>query len=206
MVKIGGILLAAGKSTRMPGELKQLVSISGVPLARRCAEILIKGGISPLVIVIPPRNEALSGSFSGMPAMVVENHKNGDGMSSSLIKGMEHLGGDIDGVAIALADMPLIRPGTVRLLVEGYAGTERNIVYPVYRGKRGHPVLFNLLKYRHRIGGLTGDAGARTIIKENPRDLCEIEVDDPGVIFDIDTHEHLAQWLDKEHTDDEKLL
>ena len=139
-----------------------------------------------------------------MDVTVVENDRHEGGMSTSLVKGLEFLSNDEEIVVIAMGDMPLVSPGTIRILSECYERSGKGIVYPVYKGKRGHPVIFNLMKYRSQLNGLRGDAGARGILEENPEDQLGVEVDDIGVIFDIDTPEDLERYLEKRQAENEK--
>ncbi len=90
---------------------------------------------------------------------------------------------DAAGWVIALADMPAIEVSTVRavvgLLLEGALTAA-----PMFRGQRGHPVGF-AAALRPRLLALSGDAGARPVLEAHPPQL--IEVEDPGVLYDVDT-------------------
>ena len=57
---------------------------------------------------------------------------------------------------------------------------------PTMGGKRGHPVGFSAL-YRARLQALSGDIGAREILKADANFVEEICVDDAGIFVDIDT-------------------
>jgi molybdenum cofactor cytidylyltransferase len=63
------------------------------------------------------------------------------------------------------------------------------MVVPVYKGRRGHPVGFDLRRYRGELSTLSADQGARSILRSHPEDVLELAVDDPGVLADIDTPE-----------------
>ena len=89
------------------------------------------------------------------------------------------------GYIIALADMPFIHPDSIRAVAAALQGGA-TLVAPAYRGQRGHPVGL-AASYRDELLALQGDAGARDIIKRDAALMQLIEVDDPGVLRDIDT-------------------
>ena len=66
-----------------------------------------------------------------------------------------------------------------------------NIAAPAVSGQRGHPVGFS---HRHRaaLAALTGDAGARGILQRNAGGLTIVDVDDPGILADVDRPDDLA--------------
>lgn len=105
------------------------------------------------------------------------------GMAYSLVHGIQYSRADTDAWMIALADMPAIRPDSIqRLLHALQAGAD--IAVLVYQGKRGHPVGFSR-HYLPELLRLEGDQGARSLLHRFP--VTEVEVDDPGILFDIDT-------------------
>ena len=86
---------------------------------------------------------------------------------------------------VALADMPCVSPVTIQAIAarlrEGAA-----IAAPFYRGQRGHPVGFSAV-HRDMLLALHGDTGARPVLKRHAGQIVQIQVDDPGVLQDVDT-------------------
>ncbi|MFH2120267.1 MAG: hypothetical protein ABIJ25_07725, partial [Pseudomonadota bacterium] len=76
----------------------------------------------------------------------------------------------------------------------------RGIVRPVYRGLRGHPVLIGV-RYLQEALQLQGDVGARQILANHPEDILEIEVNQDGILKDIDTPEAYRKYLKRAGTD-----
>jgi molybdenum cofactor cytidylyltransferase len=68
-----------------------------------------------------------------------------------------------------------------------------DIVAPVYRHKRGHPVGFST-RHANALLQLSADQGARSVIAANEGNLELIETDEPGVIVDIDSLEDALAW------------
>ena len=111
-------------------------------------------------------------------------------MGASLACGVQSAP-DADAWLIALADMPWIRPSTIRTLAAALAGGA-DIVAPSYDGERGHPVGFAQRHYA-ALSALTGDEGARAIVQVNQTTLRLEATDDPGVVRDVDTRVQLLR-------------
>ncbi|MFK8043353.1 NTP transferase domain-containing protein [Congregibacter sp.] len=112
-----------------------------------------------------------------------------EGMGGTLAQSAAAIG-DVSKLVIALADMPALLPSTVLTLLE-HADSE-HIVYPVYEAKRGHPVVFGG-RFLPLIKLLSGDRGASKLLEENAARCVAVEVDDPGVLLDVDTPEDLRR-------------
>ena len=98
-----------------------------------------------------------------------------------------------DAVVIALGDMPLVTPETVRRLIAAYNPVEhRSICVPVYRGERGNPVLWGRQHFA-ALAGLEGDKGARVLFRTHSEEIVEVEILDESVLMDADTPEALAR-------------
>ena len=95
----------------------------------------------------------------------------------------------VTGCLVALGDMPYIQAHTVSRLVA--ALKHHDLVAPVYMGQRGHPVGFSRQYFPFLIG-LSGDRGAGKLLQDHAHELHTIEVDDGGVIHDVDFPEDLA--------------
>jgi molybdenum cofactor cytidylyltransferase len=83
--------------------------------------------------------------------------------------------------------MPLVQPTTLRSV--GQLLDHHPVAYAQHRGKRGHPVGFSAELYSELVR-LTGDEGARRLVARYPSK--GVEVDDPGVLMDIDTVDDLS--------------
>ena len=115
---------------------------------------------------------------------VITNPHARDGMGTSIACGVA-ASPDAAGWIIALADMPYIPVTVIQALADALAHGA-DIVAPVFRGQRGHPVGF-AARHGRALQSLRGDHGARTIIELHRDTLMLIETGDRGVINDIDT-------------------
>jgi molybdenum cofactor cytidylyltransferase len=96
--------------------------------------------------------------------------------------------GDAPGWLILPADMPMVRSSTLAAVAQ--AIEHDPIAYAQHRGRRGHPVGFNAELFSE-LTGLQGDEGARRLLARYPAQA--VDVDDPGVLIDVDTVEDLQR-------------
>jgi molybdenum cofactor cytidylyltransferase len=80
--------------------------------------------------------------------------------------------------------LPWVSPSTIAAVADALKGGAE-IVAPAYRGERGHPVGF-ARSYGRVLSTLGGDEGARNVIAARLWALTLVEVDDQGVIQDVD--------------------
>jgi molybdenum cofactor cytidylyltransferase len=108
------------------------------------------------------------------------------GMLSSVQAGFRALPEDAEAAVVILGDQPFLRVSVVDAVVAAYREGGRGIVIPVFRGRRGHPVLVDM-KYRDEVLGLDPSDGLRRLMRAHPDDVREVEVDDAGILRDLDT-------------------
>jgi molybdenum cofactor cytidylyltransferase len=91
-----------------------------------------------------------------------------------------------------LADHPLVTPATFRALVDGYNKTRRPIVVARFHGRRGHPVIFDHSVFAELMAA-SEDEGARVVVNADPQRVLYVDVEDPGVVLDLDTPADLVK-------------
>jgi molybdenum cofactor cytidylyltransferase len=184
---IRGVLLAAGYSKRF-GSNKLLYPLpagspgAGTPIALAAARHFLEA-LPESVAVIRPRAQRLGKLLRDAGCNTVVCKNAAEGMGVSLAEGVR-ASADAHGWVVALADMPYIKPETARIIAKALSEGAA-IAAPAYRGERGHPVGF-ARRFLDELSGLRGDAGAREILKAHPDWITLYEVDDPGVLRDID--------------------
>jgi molybdenum cofactor cytidylyltransferase len=104
------------------------------------------------------------------------------GMGHTLAHGVRSSAG-APGWIVALADMPHVKSSTITAL-DTAIRNGADIAVPVHQGQRGNPVGFSRV-HRQALLNMHGDQGARALLRAHP--VVEVEVDDPGILFDIDT-------------------
>lgn len=95
---------------------------------------------------------------------------------------------DAAGWMILPGDLPLVQPRTLRELATALPG--REVVVPVYQGRRGHPVRF-AAGLGPALMALSGDRGAADIARRSG--ISELAVADAGCVTDIDTVQDLQR-------------
>ncbi len=177
----------------MRGENKLLCEIDGVPIVARAADALLAGGARPLVVVTGNDAERVRAALAGRALRFAHQPDWAQGMASSLRAGIEALPEGLAGVLIALGDMPGLKPESVRALAVAFdPAAQHSIWVPVFRGERGHPVLF-AARHFEELAALRGDTGARALLLRHAPCVWGVPVDDPGVLLDVDTPEALAE-------------
>jgi molybdenum cofactor cytidylyltransferase len=186
------LLLAAGRGTRFDpsGLQNKLLAplVDGTPIACAAARALLTV-LPHVTAVVRPGAEALAHALNDAGCDVVFSIEAERGMGASLAAGIRATQ-EAEGWIVALADMPWIAPTTIERIARRIDGGA-SIVAPIYRGRRGHPVGFGAI-HRDRLCSLDGDIGARGLL--DVADVTTIEVDDAGVLADIDTHADLNRW------------
>jgi molybdenum cofactor cytidylyltransferase len=189
--RIGIAVLAAGKASRMGGEKhKLLAEFDGEPLVRRAVKAAVASGVGDVVVVTGHRAGEIEMALSGLDIRTIVNPDYATGMASSIRTGLESLK-DVDGLCIALADMPGVTGKDLQLLAKRFQDAGGNaIVRAVSNGKRGNPVILPNILFP-AIARLEGDVGARHIIEESDLPVIDIEIG-PAAHLDVDTIEAIT--------------
>jgi CTP:molybdopterin cytidylyltransferase MocA len=170
------------------GSSKALLDAGGRSFLAATVGSLVAGGCEPVVVVVAPGQVHEERKARDAGALPLVNPDPGEGPITSLRMALAALRGSVEGVAFLPVDHPLVRPETVGRLREALLEGTAPLVLPTYRGKRGHPALL-----RHTLFDELADpaleGGARTVVHAHLDAALVVEVDDPGVVSDIDTPE-----------------
>ena len=195
---IAGIILAAGRSSRM-GRVKALLpSGDGRTFLGRVAATLAEAAIDPVVVVVAPASLAPIAAAvrdTALPVAVAVNPEPDRGQLSSLVAGLDALAGlAVDAVAVTPVDHPLVSPATVRRLVEAWRASAAPIVRPHHRGRHGHPAIFAAALFEELRAG-DPSLGARSVVARHASRALDVPVVDPGAFEDIDTPDDYARLI-----------
>jgi molybdenum cofactor cytidylyltransferase len=182
-----GVLLAAGAGSRFGGGKLLYPLADGTPIGLAALRNL-RQALSRVVVVVRPGDVALADTFAGEGVPVIECAEAVDGMGHSLaaaVRAEVHA----PGWVVALGDMPRVSVHSIEAVIAALHSGAR-IAMPTYHGKRGHPVGF-AANYREELLALRGDAGARTVLQRHAAEVVSVEVDDPGILRDVDTAQDL---------------
>lgn len=189
-MRIVGVLLAAGRGVRFGGD-KLLAPLpvavgevpAGTPIGVASARNL-GAALAEVLVVTRPGEPLLAARLRAEGARTIECPDAQRGMGATLACGVA-ASSDADGWLIALADMPWVTPATIAAVAAALA-SGADIAAPVYRGTRGHPVGF-ARSHRRALLACSGDEGARGVIAAHREHLVPVDVDDRGVVRDVDT-------------------
>lgn len=184
-----GVLLAAGSASRFGGGKLLAPLEDGTPLGVR-ALINLAACVESVVAVVRPDDALLARLLAEHGAIVSVCPYSSNGMGQSLawaIRGTPLA----KAWVVALADMPWVGHTTMRLVVDALE-RDAALVAPTHQGVRGHPVGFSRSFYAE-LATLSGDDGAKTILRAHATELQVIETDDAGISRDVDTPGDLAR-------------
>jgi molybdenum cofactor cytidylyltransferase len=170
------------------GRSKQLLPFRGSTVIECIVDSALKASLHKVVVVLGHKAEELRPLLTGHDVMVIHNSDYKRGQSSSIQAGLDAVREEVDAVLFLLGDQPLITPETIDSLLSAYASSPSPIVMPLFKGRRGNPVLFDRQTFE-RIDALTGDTGARVIFQEYADQIVEVPFHDSSVHFDIDTEQ-----------------
>ncbi len=189
---VAGIVLAAGPSHRMQGQVKVLLPVEGEPMVRRVARTALLAGLDPVVVVVGHEAEAVSQALADLPVRVVHNPHWAAGQSTSVRAGVEALPPEVGAAVFLLADMPLVTPTLVQALVDVHARTLAPIVAPMVDQRRGNPVLFDRSTFADLLA-LQGDVGGRFLLQKHR--VLGLPWFDETTQLDVDTPEDYQRVL-----------
>jgi molybdenum cofactor cytidylyltransferase len=186
---IVAILLAAGSGSRFGGEKLLHPLPDGVAISAHAARNLV--AVAPEVVAVVRWGDfPLYDLLEQEGCRVTDFQGAAQGMGASLAHGVAQAR-DADGWVVALADMPSVRPDTIRSIIAALEGGAL-IAAPMHDGKRGHPVGFGA-PLRHELLALSGDQGARAVIERHRDEVTLVECNDPGTLIDIDRRDDLER-------------
>jgi molybdenum cofactor cytidylyltransferase len=178
------IVPAAGASRRM-GRPKLLLPFQGGTVVGSLVQALREGGVSEIVLVTAPDDEALRDWAAEAGVRTAVNPDPDRGMLSSIREGIA-AAPRYQPIVVCPADLPALRASTVAAVLA--AAGRQLLAVATYRGRRGHPLVISPALIPE-IGTLDLSIGLRELLDRHPDRVREVEVDDPGAVHDVDTPE-----------------
>lgn len=187
---VQALVLAAGKSSRY-GNDKRLASLPCGTSLWQAVLNTASMAVKNITLAVKPGEAAYFQSQARLPLLrVIEAADCERGMGVTISNSLEYI--DADKLIIALADMPFVQVTTFNQVCS--ALREHSIVVPTFHGRRGHPVGFHR-QYFSELAELDGDNGGRQVLQRHADKVFELAVDDPGILYDIDTENDLNSLI-----------
>lgn len=185
---ITAVVLAAGMSSRL-GTPKQLLAYRGRPLICHVVQTVVDSRAGEVIVVAGAAARAVTAALADLPVRIVLNESYTEGQGTSVRTGVhaatEHA--QPQAILFVLGDQPLLQTDTIDILI-GEFYERGGIIVPRYNNTPGNPVIF-AQQFFPELEQLSGDAGGRQVVKSRADAVSFVDVEDIGVVFDIDTEE-----------------
>lgn len=191
---IQALVLAAGQSRRYGDDKRHACLPCGTPLWQAVLNNLSMS-VKNITLAVKPGESGYFQSHARVPLLrVVEVPEPERGMGSTISSSLEYI--DSDKLLIVLADMPFVQASSFNQVCA--ALTSNDIVVPTFQSRRGHPVGFHR-RYFSELSRLDGDSGGKVLLQKHANKVLELAVDDPGILYDIDTRQDLSAVTDDDY-------
>jgi CTP:molybdopterin cytidylyltransferase MocA len=191
---LAAIILSAGFSSRMAA-FKPLLSMGNSTVIETVINIFLQVGINNITVVLGHRADDLKPVVDRSHVRWIFNERYDEGMYSSVVSGVSGLysaRAEVKGVFLLPVDMPLISSLTIKKITMAYSISGSHIFYPTYLKQRGHPPLIPSDLFSE-ILAWNGPGGLRSFLERYEARASGVEVQDKGILMDIDTPEDYSE-------------
>lgn len=172
------------------GAPKALLEMEGRTFVDRAVGAMRDGGCDEVVVVTGPadREETprVRAAAEAAGARVVSNPSAESEQIDSLHRALAALDPDAEAMLVTPVDYPALTPAVVSALIAGFRRAPAPVARPTHAGGHGHPVLFAREVFPELLRGDLPE-GARSVVHAHAARMLEVEVDEPGVLVDVDT-------------------
>ena len=183
------------------GRTKALLEIADTSFIGHILQNIDSAGIKDVYVVLGREEKKIRSSVSfNKQVIIIINPDPDQGQLSSLQICLPHLSEETNGFLMALVDHPLVSPRTYLTIHDHAQKQPDKIIIPVYKGTKGHPVYFGS-RYIPELLAAPPDRGARTVVRANQDNVILIDVDDKGILRDIDLPEDYAYYVSEQGSD-----
>ena len=144
----------------------------------------------PVIVALGHESELIRSSLR-RDAVTAFNPDYRLGQLTSMQRGLREVPAGSPGVLFTLVDHPDPSPGTLEGLIHPAL-----ISVPTHGGRKGHPVYFQRALIPEFLA-LTPESSARPIFQRYASETRFLEVDDPGILDDVDDPEALRTFLER---------
>lgn len=191
MKRMGGVIVAAGLSSRM-GVFKPLLPFEDTTIARHIVMMMKQNGADPIVMVTGYRASDLEDHLKDTGVRFLRNdHYTETQMFDSICMGIWAISDECDKIMIMPVDTPAIRPETFRQVMR----IDADMVRTFYGGRPGHPILLKT-ETALALCDYKGEGGLKGAMENSGISITNLMVDDKGVNWDVDTQQEYQELID----------
>jgi CTP:molybdopterin cytidylyltransferase MocA len=152
--------------------------------------VLAPFATAPIIVVVPERATRLRAELRGYPAVLVANPLRGDGLSSSVRRGLRHARYEV-AVLLVPMDLSHLDPRDIARLIARWRGARRRVAARRIGAEPAAPLILPR-RLHARAQGIAGDAGLRTLVRDlPPAEIALVSL--PSAAFDVDTPRDLER-------------
>ncbi len=188
---LAAVILSGGASSRM-GSPKALLPYQGRPFLDHLLEATRHPKISVRRVVLGPHAEPIAKAIHLHADEIVINPDWEKGQLTSIHAALKSLPIGLDGIVICLVDHPLISAALISDLIAAFYRSNAPIVLPVYRSRRGHPVIFSAKLFQELLDAPL-DVGARSVVWAHRAEVYEFPTSEEGCILNLNDPEAFAR-------------
>lgn len=188
-LRVAGIVLAAGASTRM-GTNKMLLRVDGQALVTRVVTRSQVAGLTPLVVVIGHESDRVSTELQSLSCLFAINPAFTGPMSGSLHAGLEQVPASSDAIVVILADMVHTTAAMLRGLVDAARESDAPLVVSRYGDVTAPPLLFRRSLFPELMA-YNGEGCAKPVVRDHLHEAHIIDWPE-SALADVDTPEDFA--------------
>ena len=187
---LAAVILSGGASRRM-GHPKALLPYQGRTFLEHLLSLSSHPKIGTRRVVLGAHADAISKAVALEAGEVVVNDEWEKGQLSSIHAAIRNFPAGTDGLLLFLIDHPFISAALVDGLIQCFYETRASIVLPVFKGKRGHPVIFSAALYEE-LQNAPLDVGARSVVWAHRENAAEYRTEEEGCVLNLNDPESLA--------------
>ena len=190
MLLIPIVILAAGMSTRFPGN-KLLYEVNGKPLIRHIVESALESKADEVIVVLGYEVEKISAKIEDLDVVIVYNPKYKIGMSESVKRGVRAVYKWAEAVIVHPADVAFAPPQAFDAVIEKYLNTRAPVVVVAYKDEKGHPILFSKETFNDILSISEKTMGLKYVTRKYYDKTIIVNLPYKEIVVDIDTLEDL---------------
>jgi molybdenum cofactor cytidylyltransferase len=174
------------------GSAKALLPYQGRSFLEHLLHVTLHPKIGLRRVVLGANAEGIRSEVALRADEIVINENWEQGQLSSIQAALRSLPAGTDGILLTLVDHPLLSGMLVNELVQRFYESGKQIVLPVYQGRRGHPVIFSSALYG-KLFEAPLETGARAVVWAHRDKISEVQTTEEGCVLNLNDPDALTK-------------